>query len=145
MDCLCWPEVFRLLPLVLIAGLPNALHDVFVWHFVENTVGRHCDEVVVRVYLEFDYFRVSFYHVGIASSESKFCFWVSESSRNREPSGENSDGANDKLRLLIRAQNTLLTLGLVLDCLSCGRLVDLTPSFDNSFVFMQLRRLVVSA
>jgi len=67
-DVLGWPEVGVGLPLVLIAGFPNTLRNIFVRHLVEHPIACKNYKVVALLNLKASNFWLSFNNILVASS-----------------------------------------------------------------------------
>ena len=73
-----------LLPLVLIAGLPNTLEDILVGHLIKNTITGKSDKIMIFLDLELLDLWFSFDDIYVSSSIGQFSLRVSECSRNSE-------------------------------------------------------------
>ena len=86
MDGLSRTKFGVLLPLVLIAGLPNTLEDILVRHLIKNTVTGKSDKIMIFLDLELLDLWLSFDDIYVSSSIGQFSLRVAECSRNRESS-----------------------------------------------------------
>ena len=132
MDGLRWPAsgLDGLLPLILVATLPDAARDVVVAHLVEDTITGHEDKVVVLVDLEVTDLRLCLHDMRVPATLEKLCLRVAESPGNGETARQHADGPDDVLGL-----RPLLVLALRLQHLRGDGLVDLAAGFDDALVF----------
>lgn len=142
-DGLSGAKLGVLLPLVLVAGLPNTLENILVGHFVEDTIAGKSDKVVVFLDLELLDLRFSFDNIRVSSAVGQLGLWVSECTRDGESARKHSDWSNYVLWLLSFLRTSLLLV--ILNGLRRSRLIDLTAGFDDSIVFEYVRGLVISA
>lgn len=134
-----WLSAFSLLG--SLTSQPDSLTDIIICKLVIDAVRSEYDKVVLFGYLEFSYVWHSFYHVRVATTIFKFSLRVTESPAHREATGQDSDRSDDKfrIRLLLLSLNLLLVKSLW----GCS-LINLSTSFNNTLVFLNVWRLMVS-
>lgn len=143
MNSLSRTKFWILLPLVLITGLPNTLKNILIWHFIKNAITSKSDKIMIFLNLELLDLWFSFNDIYVSSSIGQFSFRVSECSRNRKSSRKHPDWSNYVLWVVRFLLCCLIFV--IFNRLSCGRLIDLTASFNYSIVFEYVWRLVISA
>lgn len=151
---LCWAVAWVLLPLVFVAWFPDSSWNIFIWHFVKNSITCKHDEIVVVVYLKLTNFWLCFDNITVATSVCELSFRVTEGSWHREPSRQNSDGTNNVFGILSSWTSFLSTLvlarwdfclaGIIFYHLSGGGLINLSTSLCYSFILLDVWWLVVS-
>ena len=145
MDALSRPVVGILLPLVSVAAVPDTFAHVLVWHFVEDAVTCQQDEIMIFMYLELPYLWLSFDDIYVSTSICQLGFWITKGSTHGKTAWQDSDGTNDKLRILDFWRSCLHVLLIDLDWLRCRRLIYLPACFDDPVVLIDVWWLVVSA
>lgn len=100
---------------------------------------------MVRSNLESLDFRFSFYHHRIATSILQFGIWITKGATNWQSAWQNPNRPHNKLILLwLWLASGIYFYALIHDLLSSSCLINLAPSFYNSFVFINIWWFVIS-
>jgi len=145
MDALSRPVVGILLPLVSVTAVPNTFAHVLVWHFVEDTVTCQQYKIMIFMDLELPDFWLSFNDIDVSTSICQFGFWITKGSTYGKTAWQNSDGTNNKLRILDFWWSCFNVLLIDFNRLRRRRLIYLPTCFDDPVVLIDIWWLVVSA
>ena len=122
---------------------PYAAADVLVTEFVENSITCKNNEIVLFRNLVNSDLWLSFDYIWISASILKFGFCISKCAAYWKPTGQHSDRSYDVLRVL---RLWLISFFLCLwKILGRSSLVNLATCLDDSFVFIDIGWLVVTA
>ena len=154
MNGLCRPVNWVLLPFILVTRFPYTFWNIFIWHFIKNSITSQQYEVMILVDYKLPYLWLCFDHIHVATSIRQFGFWITKSPRHRKTPRQYSNWSYYVFGLILSCfffpiSTCFLTLiqrfWVVFDALCSSSLVDLSAISDNPLVLLHIWRLMISA